>query len=230
VALAIAFSPDRRTLAVSGFIGDDPHCPGVVLFDANTGRKKQTLPGDTWDVARAIAFSPDGRLAAAVAVADGEGPGTGRLMLWDASTGKPICRLDDENMSGGARWGDVHDPLFFFDRGRKLVCGEHYLNLRDLTPLLGKILPHDRLKPLFPAQARDPEDRTCLGPYDSSDDGRLVFWNRNTNDIEVWNVLPHRRSYAWHPIGKVVEVLGYSAASHRLATDDGYGNVSLWLL
>ena len=70
---SVAYSPDGKTLAVTGF------ARAVQLWDVVTGERTHLLKGHTrW--AQAVAFSPDGR-----AVASGGNDQT--IKLWDSQTG-----------------------------------------------------------------------------------------------------------------------------------------------
>ncbi len=78
--VALALSPDGRTLASGGF---DP----LTLWDVGSGRKLRTLVGGD-KVVEALTFSPDGRTLA----------GAGRL--WDVATGHELRALN--GYGGGA--------------------------------------------------------------------------------------------------------------------------------
>jgi RNA polymerase sigma factor (sigma-70 family) len=77
---SLAFAPDGRLLATAQTNGT------VILWDARTGEKKQTLEGHGSFVS-SVTFSPDGRtLASGSASADG-GKLVGEVKLWDVNTG-----------------------------------------------------------------------------------------------------------------------------------------------
>ena len=65
----MAFSPDGRTLAVTG------HDPSVVLWDVEKRTRVATLTGHTGPV-RSVVFSPDGRTLATASADE-------TVRLWD---------------------------------------------------------------------------------------------------------------------------------------------------
>ncbi len=131
--IAVAFSPDGRTLAgagsdVVGFGG--PLGEGRVTFwDVSTGKILRTLEGPTGR-AGTVAFSPDGRTVAA----GGTGRGTtgidfyghraamtrSEVRLWNAATGKIVWTAEGESHSAFS--------LSFSPDGASLAfCDEDYV-------------------------------------------------------------------------------------------------------
>jgi RNA polymerase sigma factor (sigma-70 family) len=81
----VAFSPDGRTLAAAGFHMDKL----VGIYDVQTGKRLQNLPGHTEWETDALAFSPDGKLLASTGVDK-------QILVWELATGKLRHRLADQ--------------------------------------------------------------------------------------------------------------------------------------
>ncbi len=101
-ARAVAFSPASDRLAVAD------RAKLVHLFALPGGARLRTLRGPS-DVARAIAFSPDGAL---IVTANGL---DNRAWLWDAATGRALQYF---------RLPDVARAAAFADSGRAVLLGE----------------------------------------------------------------------------------------------------------
>lgn len=78
----------------------------MILWDADTGALRRTLPGHRSPV-RAVAFAPNGRSLAT-------GSDNGRLRVWHVATGQELCELEAQAV--GCR------ELIFSDDGRWLAC------------------------------------------------------------------------------------------------------------
>jgi tetratricopeptide (TPR) repeat protein len=89
---AVALSRDGSQLAFDDYAPETPGStewqPRVRLCDASDGREVRVLTGATGEI-WALAFSPDGGLLAAGGV-------TGRLMVWDTTTGQAVLARDQE--------------------------------------------------------------------------------------------------------------------------------------
>ncbi len=85
---SIAFSPDSRLLASSGYDAV------VKLWDTATGREVMTLNGHSLSV-NALAFSSDGKLLVS-------GSDDGSARLWDVKSGEALATL--VTLNGGADW------------------------------------------------------------------------------------------------------------------------------
>jgi WD40 repeat protein len=110
----VAFSPDRRLVAISAW--DTPRQAGFnAVFDTRTGRQLSKIPGG----GLALAFSPDGRLLAANAFGKS-------VSLFESNTGRETVRF--------AYTEEVHRVAFSPD-GRELMVawGLDKLSLRDLS-------------------------------------------------------------------------------------------------
>jgi WD40 repeat protein len=100
--LALAFSPDGKTLACAGAWNDSSFLPkggvsiqgvemepkqgyAVLLWEASTGKEVRRFTGPK-DNIETVAFSPDGKTLAA-------GSRDGRVVLWDADGGKELLHL-----------------------------------------------------------------------------------------------------------------------------------------
>jgi WD40 repeat protein len=80
LALALAFAPDGRPLAVGG------HEPGILLYDVRDGDGGHPV-GMPIACVNHLAFAPDGRLLAASSNLDPE------ILLWDLAAGRERARL-----------------------------------------------------------------------------------------------------------------------------------------
>ncbi len=80
--VAVAFSPDSKTLASASYDGT------LKLWDMTTGKERATL-GEYKGCLGCVAFSPDGKTLASGAIGSpGYFPDLKNVKLWDVATGK----------------------------------------------------------------------------------------------------------------------------------------------
>jgi WD40 repeat protein len=141
--LALAFTPDGKTLACAGAWNDSSFLPPgginvqgvemtpkhgylVLLWDVATGKELRRFAG-LKDKAKSVAFSPDGQLLAA-------GSADGKLCLWEASTGREVLYIvahpDQADVSSNGA-----PCVAFSPDGRVLASGstDQTIRLWDVT-------------------------------------------------------------------------------------------------
>ncbi|MBY0527873.1 MAG: sigma-70 family RNA polymerase sigma factor [Gemmataceae bacterium] len=109
--LAVAFSPDGRTIALGHEYGP------IVLWDATTGKERKLVTPQRQMSAYSLTFSPDGKTLA-------QGGGDNMLHLWDLETAKEIHAF-------GLHKGGVSSIVYSPDGKTLASCG----NLGDTIGL-----------------------------------------------------------------------------------------------
>ena len=159
--LAVAFSPDRRTLASGS------RDRTIRLWDTETGQHKLTLEGHTSGVT-CLAFSPDGSTLAS-------GSWDHTIRLWDANTGEPLQTLEEH--TDGVR------SVVFSPDGRTLASGGYDNQLRLWDTETGQHKPAlqghtDYIRSVV----FSPDGNTLAsGSYDRT----LRVWDANTGEHEL---------------------------------------------
>ena len=119
--VAVAFSPDSKTLASASYDGT------LKLWDMTTGKERATL-GEYKGCLGCVAFSPDGKTLASGAIGSPVYfPDLKNVKLWDVATGKVRTTLKGHE-------GFVHSVAFSPD-GKTLasVSGDKTVKLWDVA-------------------------------------------------------------------------------------------------
>ncbi len=203
-AAAIALRPDGRVLAVGRY-------KEVMLLDVADGKPLATLAGPG-DLARAVAFSPDGRRL----VAAGGRPGRhGEIVLWD-DPGAGSARV-----VRGHR--DTISDLAFSPDGMAIATSSY-----------------DKLITLWDARSGQEvrtfkEHTDAVFPVAFSPDGRWLASGGGDRTVKLWDVGTGKRLYtladaldavyalAFHPSGKQIAAGGADKVirTWRIGADGG---------
>jgi RNA polymerase sigma factor (sigma-70 family) len=191
--LSLAFAPDGRTVAAS--VGDHV----VNLWDMKTHKllhrlqwDKKESPHAWW--ARALAFSPDGRL-----LASGD-YSTPIVRIWEAESGKQIRRF---HFAENTKELSTIENLAFSPDGKTLaVSGRGNVDrskVRLFDAATGKPLAHLNSRLDGPADAGPPQElRHPRGPIAEpkilfSPNGWMLAMNRWQKTIPVWEAATGRQ-------------------------------------
>jgi WD40 repeat protein len=232
-AMPIAFSSDRRLLAVGGV--DD----SVRLQVTATGRTQQVLEGHTGELL-SVVFSPDGRLLASSS--------TDRTVrVWNTATGSLL--------------GTIHALIFgslaFSPDGRQLVSKHRYHPVRfwDVTtgapqkdpksnssgfgsitfsPDRQLLAPGSgtRLLRLLDTSTGDLQEFSgSLYPVTSvsfSPDGRLLASGSADMTVRVWDIITGTLQWSSEGHSEIVVSVAYSPDGRLLASGSRDGTILVW--
>ena len=148
----VAFSPDGKTIAGMGV-----HSGTVMLWDANTGKRLQTLTTQTKGIHKLLTFSPDGRLIAS-------GHDFHTISLWDVNTGKHLQAI--KNIATFFKESSVFSP-----DGKMIVSGSR----EDYGIVLWDVNTGKNVRTLTGYRENNPLRRDRFGRYIWSEDVPFVF-------------------------------------------------------
>ena len=170
--MALAFSPDGRTLASGGGFNENPadliqefvlKRHAVRLWDLTTGKQLAELQGHAGPIS-SVGFSPDGRLLATASWDD-------TIRLWDSASGNAISVLEGhtENVS----------MVAFAPDGDTLASASFDGTVRLWDLATGKLLIELECHqgPVW-SLAFSPDGRTLA--TGSADDNSIKLWDANT--------------------------------------------------
>ena len=151
--LAVAYSPDGKTLASSGSSDGT-----IQLWNVKSGKHIKTLKGHT-EMVSTLAFSLDGKTLVSGSKDD-------TLRMWDTNTGRMLRQLSGHS-------NDVKSVTFSRD-GKMLASGSKDASVRLWDAETGRFLP--TLRGHFweiKAVAFSPDSKTVL----SADDSNILLWD-----------------------------------------------------
>jgi eukaryotic-like serine/threonine-protein kinase len=198
ICLALAFSPDGRTLAT----GDKKR---VRIWDADTGEQVREIAGPRGFVT-SLALSPDGHSLATVDNKDSK-----RVRLWDVRTGTHIREL-----AGHKGWLTVVGSVAFSPDGRLLASNANDKTVRIWDPQTGVERRQLRI------------GKQSGIPLAFSPDGRKLAANGTPMEVHVWDARTGQRLHTLSGHAGGVGPVAFSPDGRLLATSSGNHTVQIW--
>jgi WD40 repeat protein len=194
LVFCLAFSPDSRLLATG--------CrhPDLVVWDVATGREVRRFTTSNFNTN--VAFSPDGKVVAAVSSAN-----DGAIRLWDVATGRVLPGSADPL---GSRVVDLH-----FQADGKRLLGAGAMRLA-WDPVTGRELHR---YPHLP-------DTSWYHPL--SPDGTLLATADPDGTLRIWEAATGKPVRAWKGHEGWVSYLLFSADGRQLYSWCEDGSLGAW--
>ena len=163
---AVAFSPNGQ------YVGIAHADRRITVWEVDTVTVKHVLPGAGWN--RAITFSPDSRLVAAVTFSP-------VIRIWDVRTGEKIAELEERDVSisyGALRFSP--DGKWFAGAGNNIIV---------IWETQGFTLQHfikglSATNRYINSLEFDPDSRWIAG-YTGRPEYKIKFWNIETKEIDL---------------------------------------------
>jgi WD40 repeat protein len=194
---AFALSADGKLLA-----REDHAARAVRVYDVATGKERPRLPDQPTQLGQALAFSPDGKILAAV-----DRPG--HIRLWDLAGGKKLRDI---------RGHDLHvRDLAFADRGKRLVAADGD-GVTVFDPATGKgLVDYGGHTYAVSAVAWSPDGR------------RIASGAAYTDAVgRVWDAGTGQKAFELRGHESGIEPTAYSPDGRTIATGCLDGTVKLW--
>ncbi len=199
--IAVAFSPDGRTLAAPG-----DNISTIYLWDPATGRRIATLTDPNDANVTGLAFDPHGSILAVV-------DDLGSLCLFDSVTRKLTANLT----IGGGPNNDSDNQVAFSPDG-KFIADIYYDSVYLWDTATG------RPSAIFHESGRAGFDSLAFSP-----DGKTLAAARFGGSIYLWNTATRALTTTVRaPGSQRVESLAFSPSGKTLAAADVNGNIYLW--